>query len=210
MRPAIFDLDGTLADSAPVIAACFAEVERDLRGIDRPAGNYLWCCGPPLVSSFLKLGWDDPEQGVAAFRALYRQRMAQTQLFAGAADMLARLAADGCLIALATSKLEGMADWMLGHLGVRGHFAAICGVDESDRAEGKSHVIARAVEALRAAGAKGEPIMVGDRSFDVEGARVNGLQAVACRWGGADDAEFKGAWRVVATFKELEDALRSA
>ncbi|QOR46407.1 HAD hydrolase-like protein [Trueperella pecoris] len=61
VQAVLFDLDGTLTDSAPVVTRIFADTMKALRGLDWPANNYRKYVGPPLQESFRELGATDAD-----------------------------------------------------------------------------------------------------------------------------------------------------
>ncbi|MGO1592432.1 MAG: HAD hydrolase-like protein [Ancrocorticia sp.] len=204
MRPVLFDFDGTLADSAPIITESYILTLREKQNKDYPPEFFRPFIGPPLEDTFALLGADDVAAYVRTYRAFYAQRMHDTQLFPGILDMLATLKQAGVPMAVATSKRTDYACELSEHLGVSQYVEAVCGSSEDLSRAQKRH---RVEDALSELASRGVPasnsIMVGDRIHDVEGAAANGLDTVLVRWGEGTEAEFARAWRVVATVEEL-------
>lgn len=185
-RPAqlvIFDLDGTLTDSAEGIVASFLHA-LDHIGAPVPPGDLVaQIVGPPMDDTFraMDLG-DEAEEAIAAFRAEYGARgWAMNALFEGIEALLVDLRAAGVRLAVATSKLEPTARRILAHFGLDQHFEVIAGASPDGSRKTKVEVLAHALSQL-------EPLpervlMVGDRSHDVHGAAAHGIDTVVVGWG---------------------------
>ena len=207
LRPALFDVDGTLVDSMDAVAETFDRIMREEAGIVRPREYYRRFVGPPLSESFAELGVD-PGYFVGAYRRLYSARGLELGLFDGIEAMLERLHEAGVPMAVATSKRTEAAVALLERLGVARRFVAVCGADESGGRTAKHWAVADALEALEAAGADtSNAVMVGDRKYDVEGAAAHGLPTVLVRWGAAPEEEYALAWRTAETADQLADLL---
>ena len=207
LRPALFDVDGTLVDSMDAVAETFDRIMREEAGIVRPREYYRRFVGPPLSESFAELGVD-PGYFVGAYRRRYSAKELELSLFDGIEAMLERLHEAGVPMAIATSKRTEAAVALLERLGVARRFVAVCGADESGGRIAKHWAVADALEALEAAGADtSNAVMVGDRKYDVEGAAAHGLPTVLVRWGAAPEEEYALAWRTAETADQLADLL---
>ena len=179
----IFDLDGTLTDSAPGIVASFRHA---LAAVDAeaPAGDLAdRIVGPPMHQTLASLGLDDRvEEAVAAYRADYTSRgWAMNTLYDGVPDLLADLEAAGVRLAIATSKAEPTAQRILEHFGIAERFEVIAGASLDGTRAAKADVVAHALAQLRPL--PDRVLMVGDRSHDVEGAAEHGIATVVVGWG---------------------------
>jgi phosphoglycolate phosphatase-like HAD superfamily hydrolase len=207
----IFDLDGTLTDSAEGIVASFLHALAHV-GAPAPEGDLAaQIVGPPMDDTFrsMQLG-GDAEEAIAAFRAEYGSRgWAMNTPFDGDAQLLADLRAAGVRLAVATSKLEPTARRILAHFGLDRHFEVIAGAAADGSRNTKVEVLAHALDRLQPLPER--VLMVGDRSHDVHGAAAHGLDTVVVGWGyGRDDfADGFGATGVThaATIDELRRAL---
>ncbi|MCF2706369.1 HAD hydrolase-like protein [Arcanobacterium haemolyticum] len=209
MKPVLFDFDGTLANSGPIITASMDWVMKTYAGIDHGPDFYLKYVGPPLPDTFTELGVD-----VARFTKLYRERymevMYGTPLFPGVADMLRRLYDAGVPMAVATSKRSDTALALLEHHDIARYFMSVCGSAPGTESGTKADRVREALTALEHKGINTEgAVMVGDRIFDITGAAEAGLPCILVRWGEAPDDEFAHAWRVAETVGDLEDMLRA-
>ena len=188
-RVLLLDLDGTLSDPKLGITNCICHALETLGLAVPPADALHWCIGPPLRDAFCQL-----VGGRLADRALalYRERfgvlgMYENVLHPSMADLIAREAATGRRIFLATSKPHVYAGPILEHFGLKAHFAGIYGSEldgtRVDKCELLHHLVA--AEGIDATTA----VMVGDRRFDVEAARAVGALAVWADWGYGEAAE---------------------
>ncbi|MBW0018577.1 MAG: HAD-IA family hydrolase [Mycobacterium sp.] len=206
----IFDLDGTLTDSAEGIVTCFLHALGQI-GAEVPDGDLVsMIVGPPMDETFHSMGLgDDADVAFAAFRAEYGTRgWAMNSLFDGIEPLLTDLRAAGVRLAVATSKLEPTARRILAHFDLERHFEVIAGACPQGSRKSKTEVLAHALEQLRPL--PGRVVMVGDRSHDVEGAAAHGIDTVVVGWGygRADFAD--GSPTVGVTHATTVDELRRA
>jgi phosphoglycolate phosphatase len=190
----LFDLDGVLVDSRAAFAGSVNAALADHGLPERPAQELHRYLGPPLHRTFAALapgaGEDELDALVLGYRARYGAVMvAESTLFPGIAETLAQLA-EAVPLVVATSKAEALARPLLEGLGVAGHFRAIVGPSLQARDESKSLTIARALEGLPHAR---RPVMVGDRKFDVLGARAHGMPCIGVLWGIGSEQELRDA-----------------
>lgn len=178
----LFDLDGTLLDTEPGILACLRHtLERfDLPGqTDAELRRFI---GPPLEQAWRELvGAAHVEEAVEIYRRCYDLKgKFKAAVFEGIEAALRELACHHTLI-VATSKRQVFAEEMLEHFGLTPYFKAIYGVAPPQLSEPKAHLIGRI---LRDYGlSPHQAVMVGDREFDVIGARANGMACVGALWG---------------------------
>lgn len=207
LRPALFDVDGTLVDSMDAVAETFDRIMREEAAIVHPREYYRRFVGPPLSESFAELGVD-PGYFVGAYRRRYSAKELELSLFDGIEAMLERLYEAGVPMAIATSKRTEAAVALLERLGVARRFVAVCGADESRGRTAKRWIVGDALEALEAAGVNASnAVMVGDRKYDVHGAAAHGLPTVLVRWGAAPEEEYALAWRTAETPDQLAGLL---
>ena len=207
----LFDLDGTLSDSAPGILAALrhAFAENGVSPLDDDTARTL--LGPPFYTSlppYLPAGvelWDV----IDSYRAFYRAgAMYDTTAYPGIADALAAVREAGATMAVATSKPEAQAVPILERLGFADFFVTVGG-DLDDGSRGTKALVVQ--EVLRRLGdpSPDTVLMVGDREHDVLGARAFGIETVGAGWGyGAPgELEAAGARHVCGTPAELPAAL---
>lgn len=207
----LFDLDGTITDSAPVILDALEVTLAEL-GLPVPVREeLLHYVGPPLTEGFERfagLTGQANSEAVALYRSHYRETMCQAPLYDGVPALIGALAATGTPVALATSKRETFAAEILAHDGLSPLFTVVAGAGEGDQGGTKAEVIASALRRLRKAGANLDRVVhVGDRAHDVEGAAAQGLDCIGVLWGYGDSDELAGARWQVRTPAELAAVL---
>lgn len=185
-RHVFFDLDGTLTDSRDGILRC---IKHALAAVGRtPPGDAVLerTIGLPLRGVLADLvgeaGNGLADAALAAYRERYRAvGMFENRLYDGIPGCLEALRGRGRALYVVTAKVRQFAEQILEHFGIRSLFAAVYGPDLNGEAMHKARLIAQALagEALD----PGDVVMVGDRAEDIEGARVNGLPAIAVTWG---------------------------
>jgi phosphoglycolate phosphatase len=197
-RLVLFDLDGTLVDSTPGIWASIRFAAAEL-GLPEPTpGQLRAMVGPPLQDGFagaFGLTGDDVDRAVAAYRVHYEAgAMFDAAVYPGIPQLLAGLRAEGAVLAVATSKPEPFAVRILEHAGLLPEFASVHGATLDGAVRHKDQVVAAAL----AAHPDGErPVLIGDRSHDVLGARAHGLPCIGADWGPAPAGELAQAGAAV-------------
>jgi len=199
----LFDLDGTLIDSAPAILASFREAFAQagvvpVRTIDDSV------IGPPLNETLQLLsGSADPAliaRLAEAFKASYdSEGYKATAAYAGVRELLGELTGAGLTLSIATNKRLHPTRLILDHLGWSAYFAHVYALDLfTPRLPNKAAMIARLLADQGIA--REDAIYIGDRSEDGESADANGLPFVAVTWGyGSLNAdEMRAGWRAAA------------
>jgi phosphoglycolate phosphatase len=196
-RHVLFDLDGTLTDSRDGILRC---IKHALAAVGRtPPGDAVLerTIGLPLRGVLAELVGDTGNghlagTALAAYRERYRAvGMFENRLYDGVLACLESLRENGRSLYVVTAKARQFAEQILEHFGIRPLFAAVYGPDLNGEAARKARLIAQALsgEGLNPRDA----VMVGDRAEDIEGARANGLPAIAVAWGYGPRAELVAA-----------------
>jgi phosphoglycolate phosphatase len=194
----LFDLDGVLVDSRAAISGAMNHALAANGFALRAEAELYRFIGPPLAVGFAELTAQPLESAaVVACVTAYRERYAitsltETEVFPGIEDALDDLGQRHRL-AVATSKALALAEPLLAGLGLLKRFEVVAGPDLTARVEDKSTTIGAALEALDVE----RGIMVGDRSFDIAGARAHGLAAVGVTWGIGSAAELAAADAIV-------------
>ncbi|GAA1825962.1 HAD hydrolase-like protein [Agromyces salentinus] len=207
----LFDLDGTIVDSAADITDSLAHMFAEL-GLEVPTHEQLLAyVGPPLLDSLRMLaGFDDAgaEHALSVYRADYAVRLTQSPVFPGMAGVLERVHAAGIPLALATSKPESMATTVLDHAGLSQYFTVIAGASEDEVRSTKADVVAEALRRLQAKGVDTtHAVMVGDRGYDTLGAAAHDVPTILVEWGYGSPAEADGAIAVVHSTDQLRTLL---
>jgi phosphoglycolate phosphatase len=208
----LFDLDGTIVDSAPGITATLAYTFEQL-GLPVPSPAELVAyVGPPILDSFRDLAGFTPEESRRAldiYRARYLEHgVFDATVYPGIEDVLRGIHERGIPLSLATSKPETPATLILDHYDLAKYFDVITGASDDEVRSAKADVVEEALRRLRAIGADtSKPVMVGDRHHDVVGAAAHHVPTIFVRWGYGSPVEEVGAIAVASTVAELETLL---
>jgi phosphoglycolate phosphatase len=218
----VFDLDGTLAETAPDLIAALNFVLTSEGVAPVPlssARSLLGAGGRALIAR----GFAQAEQPLAAdrlevlfgrFLGYYNTHIAdQSGLFPGVLECLDRCAEAGWRLAVCTNKLEHSSHLLLGKLGVADRFAFVCGQDTFGVGKPDPKPL---LETIRKAGGRPDrALMIGDSRTDIDTARAAGTPVVAVDFGYTDTpvAEL-GPDRVISHFDALfaaaDELLRAA
>lgn len=203
----LFDLDGTVIQSYEGVSNGVLHA-LDRLGMPRPeAATLRLFLGPPLADSFKRFcGMDDDTARLAL--GLYREHYSargwtEYSVYDGIPETLTELRKLDKKIALATSKPEKFAKQILEHCGLSKQFDLIAGATLDERRNEKADVIMYALNALHTDPAMS--LMVGDRKFDVLGAKQCGIKSAGVLYGFGNRDELKeaGADYIIATAQEL-------
>ena len=208
----LFDLDGTIVDSAPGITATLAYTFREMGLPVPPPAELLAYVGPPILDSFRERAGMSMGEAAEAL-AIYRPRYLETgaldsSLFPGVSDVVRAVHAAGIPLSLATSKPETPATLMLSHFGLLDQFDIITGASDDEVRSSKADVVAEAIARLATFGADlSNAVLVGDREHDIEGATINGIPTIFVDWGYGSATEQAGALDVARTPSDLRRML---
>jgi phosphoglycolate phosphatase len=212
----LFDLDGTLTDSQEGITKSVSYALINLGVEDLPEDIKLRFIGPPLKDSFREYcGFD--EETIKKAIALYRERYSKVGKFEnrpyeGIPELLKKLKDDNRVLVIASSKPTGFVEDILNKFDLRQYFDIISAADLSGKKCEKEDVIKEALEILNLKNGDKDVVMIGDRHYDINGAKYFNLDSIGVNYGFAfDKNELKdaGATYVVETVKELGELLLS-
>lgn len=208
LKSIVFDLDGTLVDSSPDIAAALNAAFADLgvRELSAPEVLAMLGGGPRILvaQALTSLGvtLDDAtlDARVESYSAHYRAApAARTVCFADAAKALPELHAKGIKLGICTNKRTDIADQVLTHLGLREVFGAVIG---SDLASAPKPNPAHLLETLQILDTDpSDCIYVGDTSIDAAAAAGAGVRYVHVSWG----HQLESPVQQIVSFAELAD-----
>ena len=196
MKAVLFDLDGTVTDPGIGItnSVMYALSRFGIEVKDR-AALYRFI-GPPLRQSFSEyygLSAQDAEKAVSYYREYYRPKgIFECTLYDGIEDTFKALCGAGYKLALATAKPEVFAKQIAAHFGFDVYLSAVSGASLDASREDKAVIIARALDMLGVSTSRGS-YMVGDRAYDIEGGKKNGLSTVAALYGYGTEEELSSA-----------------
>ena len=209
----IFDFDGTLFDTSEgIVRGVRHALEQSgyAAGSDRDLYRFI---GPPLIPAFMDFYGMTEEQAYAVkniYRAYYTEKgVFECKPIDGAEKCLQALRAAGCTLAIATSKPLHFARQILERYGFLRYFSAVSGA-ESDAHADKAEILRSVLSKLGRAGGEG-CVMVGDRKYDILGAKACGIPCIALDTGFAEEGEYQkaGAFRVAKNYAELTELLFS-
>ncbi|AET66820.1 putative phosphatase [Desulfosporosinus orientis DSM 765] len=183
----LWDLDGTLTDSKEGITRSVQYALKKL-GYSIPDANDLnWVIGPPLKESFRVMLKTSDEALLNQAVALYRERFRETGLYEnivypGIPELLVQLKEQGCRNFLATSKPRVFAEKILQHFELKEHFEHIMGSELDGKLVDKESIISEVLKGLPQE-ARSKTVMIGDRKYDVQGARANRIDVIGVGYG---------------------------
>ena len=192
LRNIIFDLDGTLIDSARLTATIIDQMLDDRGTTDRADPAVIRRMdavgGEAMIAAALGQHSLDPAAEIEEFRGLHRTIAVPADLpFTGVAEALAALVAKGASLAICSNKPQALCDKILGELGLAPYFGAIIG-STPGRARKPAPDSARLAMAM-IEGTAEDTLYCGDSAIDVATARAAGLPVVLVEWGyGTDEA----------------------
>jgi len=192
----LFDLDGTLTDSAPGITNC-VKYSLEKMGKEIPSFNILKkFIGPPLVDSFMEyigMSREEALMAVENYRERYRDiGIFENDVYEGVEDLLGTLKSKGKTIILATCKPKVFADRILKHFGLLKYFDFTVGAYLDGRLGYKEEVIEEIIKIGKIKD-KSKMVMIGDRHHDIEGAKAHGIHSIGVSYGFAEDGELQKA-----------------
>lgn len=208
----LWDLDGTISDSAAGIIDAMRRTYDTMRmpiPDDATLRSYV---GPPIIDTFREQGLDDNIElthALETYREIYNEHgLLASPEFPGVGDLIRALRAAGIPQSTATSKPESAATRVLEHYGLAGQFDFITGATDDESRSEKADVVAEALARLRGRGVDlSNVLMIGDRHYDVQGSKVHGVPATYVTWGYGRLGEELDAVAVVTTLDELRSVL---
>ena len=192
----IFDYDGTLVETKLGIMRC-AKYALEKMGIPVPDFEALNSfVGPPLFQQFRDFAGLEGEQldlAVEHYRARYTEKgMYETRVFPGIPALLAALKAAGRTLAVATSKASFYAEKMLENDDLLQYFHAVIGCELDGSRAAKTELLDALFSRLDLTTEdRARAVMIGDRMYDIDGAKARGLRSIGVRWGSAAAGELE-------------------
>lgn len=231
----LFDLDGTLTDPKVGITSC-VQYSLHKMGIEEPDLDKLEpFIGPPLLDSYREyygLNEEEARQAIEFYRERFSVKgLFENKVYPGIPELLQKLQENGRKLAIASSKPTVYVKQILTHFDIEKYFAVIVGSELDGRRTRKEEVVEEALRQLLpeklfrerkqyAAQRTTEPetgklgseqsvAMVGDRRFDVEGAKEYGITSVAVSYGYAQPGELEeaGAEFIASSVDRLGEVL---
>ncbi len=206
----LFDLDGTITDSAPGITN---SVVYALKKYGIQETDYEKLCkfiGPPLADSFQEYYGFSKEQSLEAvkyYREYYSDKgIFENSVYGGFEEVVKKLKERRKQLAVATSKPEPFAGRIIEHFGLAPYFDCVAGMELDGGRGTKAEVIQYALDMCRVRD-KEKVLMVGDRRHDVMGARSAGIDCLGVLYGFGtrEELEEAGADYIAETVGEILD-----
>ncbi len=215
----LFDLDGTLTDPKVGITSC-VQYALDYFGIQEPDADKLTpFIGPPLKQSFMDFYDFDEEKAEEAVEK-YRERfkeigVLENRIYDGVPEMIKKLKGNHKKLAVASSKPTVFVEEILERFEIRKYIDVVVGSELDGTRTNKAEVVQEALRRLYGEEAedleqkKKNTVMIGDRKFDVEGAKANGIASVAVSYGYGlmDELRIANPDIVIRSVEELEKYL---
>lgn len=181
----LFDLDGTLAESASGIRYSLEKTCAELGFSGADFSDYTKYIGPPLVNTFKNI-CKFPEEIWDEAYDIYMRHYAEKGIFMnkpydGIENVLKKLKKSGVKLAVCSSKLEENAVKVVNILGLTSYFDAICGSNRDSTRKDKKDLIPYAMKKL--GGTAEKSVMIGDTYFDSIGAEICRVDFIACAFG---------------------------
>ncbi len=201
----LFDLDGTLTDPGLGIKN---SIRYALHKQNRPIPNEEVLnafIGPPLIETFMKycaVNRSEAESLLADYREYFKEKgMFENKVYPDIEKMLSALNKKGCCLFVATSKPEPFAKRILEHFNLATYFTFIGGSTLNETRTKKNEVIEYVLKENTLSAE--ECLMVGDRYYDIEGARKCGMKVAAVLFGYGSQEELSSADYIIASPMEL-------
>ncbi len=210
----LFDLDGTLTDPAIGItnSIMYAQEKMGIEVWERER-LYLFI-GPPLKEAFMEYFGLSEQEAIKTLQ-YYREYFSTKGLYEnricdGIKELLNDLKTSGKEIALATSKPQKFAEIILEYFDISKYFDVVVGATMDGKLGKKSDVIAVALEKIGVDDLR-KAVMVGDRCYDIDGAKQNGIDSVGVLFVNTDPSELSEAKAtyIATTPKELLEIINN-
>ena len=188
-----FDLDGTLTDSGPGIKASINYALNKMN-IAELGWDSDWVVGPSLWGTFKKLGVIEErlDEAVSLYRDRYNVKgYIENSVYEGIPDQLATLKSMGYLLCVATAKPTISAISILEYFKLRQHFSFEFGSNLDGSLSDKSALLKHALE-VTSINPK-DSLMIGDREYDILGAKSNLIKSIGVSYGYGSKNELKEA-----------------
>jgi phosphoglycolate phosphatase len=211
---ALFDCDGTLSDGQAAVCAAMEEAFAEAGRAAPPGAAIRRIVGLSLPQAIRALDPEAPVATQAAIVEAYRQAFFRAReegrvaepLYAGIADLLRALRAQGWTLGVATGK---SARGLTGCLVTHGVFDLFATLQTADRHPSKPHPSMLEAAMTEAGATAADTVMIGDTAYDMAMAQAAGVRAIGVAWGyhRADELLVAGAEAVAQTPAELGELL---
>lgn len=216
-RLVLFDLDGTLLDSAPDMLATVNRMRaargREPMPLDEVRPHVSRGSRAMSAAAFPELGGDVSPEMIREFLSIYEEELGRNSLlFDGVVELLEAIEADGARWGIITNKPEYLAKQIMPQLGWDSRSAIMLGGDTLPQCKPHPLPLLHAAEVLGEA--IDDCVYVGDDKRDIEAARAAGMRSVAVLWGYRSEdeqpAEWGGSVMAASVHEMLEDSFWKA
>lgn len=214
LKYVFFDLDGTVFNSELGITESVKYALRKFGIEEADTESLRRFIGPPLKTSFMEyygFSEDKAIQAVSVYREYYSEKgIFQGTVYPDMEKLLEFINQEEMYAVLATSKPEAFAKRILEHTGLDKYFTFIAGATFDEKRNEKYDVIVYALETLDISD-RSAVLMVGDRKYDIEGAKAAGISSAGVLYGFGSEDEFKaaGADHIAADVNALIEIIKS-
>ncbi|WP_283674549.1 HAD family hydrolase [Butyricicoccus sp. Marseille-Q5471] len=176
----IFDIDGTLIDSAHVDQIAFQQALR-AQGQDYTLEELRWSFGMPGRDALRKLGIADIEGTVTHWETLAYANLDQIKPYDGVLEVLTTLREQGCKLGVVTSRTRKQLEGGVTPLGLNGYFDEIICADDVAMPKPAPDGLLECLRRL--GGTQTEAVYIGDSRYDMQCAAAAGVKSVLALWG---------------------------
>jgi pyrophosphatase PpaX len=177
----LFDVDGTLIDTAELIADSLEFASRRHLGRTHPRGVYYSLIGRPAIVQMETLGGDKAPEMMDTALAYYEEHAERETPFPGALDTLAQLKERGLALGLVTSKVRKEIDPTLRRIPLHRYVRVVVTADQTTRPKPYPDPVYLALQTLQI---PAEAVLfVGDSPYDMRSGRAAGVKTGAATWG---------------------------
>lgn len=191
IRAVLFDWDGTVADTRPGIFNSVRYAIGQYGIADKPDDELRYFIGPPLYDGFEHVFGVSPELAnelTDTYRVYYRDKgIFECNVYEGVGDLLRELHDAGVKTAVVSSKPKEFLDRLVEHFGLAEHLDAVVGPAMDNHNSNKTVLVNQALKELMLL--PSTVAMIGDRHFDMEGAKAAGVNAVGVLYGYGTEEE---------------------
>jgi phosphoglycolate phosphatase len=204
------DLDGTMTDPYEGITKSIFYAMEKMGTPLSPVTDLGWAIGPSLRGSFLSLGVydDDLERALGYYRERYTDiGLFENKAYDGIADEMKSLKARGYQLHMATAKPHSYARKITAYFGLSQFMTYEFGSELDGTNTDKADLLKSAL--IKLSIDPKDAVMVGDRKFDILGARANGVATIGVLWGYGSRAELEeaGADLIIEQIDQLSGAV---
>lgn len=181
VKAVLFDLDGTLIDSIPLIRLTFEKVFEDFK-IPWANGEVLKTIGIPLRQVAEKYAPGRVEEFLEKYSSFQQKKQREfIKLFPGTKEVLKTIKGKGCLMGLVTSKRSSPTMFCLTHTEIKDYFDAVITAEDVNTPKPDGEPVTKALKLLNAR--PEEAVYVGDSWYDIIAGKKARVLTVGVTWG---------------------------